>query len=297
MIETKDNFTNINELSPCLIREGLYGATFIKEGEPHFVRMELLTKETEKCWGQFKRISSWVANENNGVLSELVNRAGKESCPQYEEIAEVTGFTNEEYIKFIEKAIFIKNKTQNKIVNLLRNNTVGNQHMITSCGLGESRYIVYITKNSDFSIQHAHETFKEINLENFINAYSDILISVGSDFSKQDSFHTRGIARNPYWMFEDKYAGLAMIVYCFPGVVAEKFFPEKIEGHVKPVGVMQCNLIKNLLPGEGYVLHGDKEIDITTLSATNDDPESKMNYVKVSALARIYFKIVSELKG
>jgi hypothetical protein len=110
-------------------------------------------------------------------------------------------------------------------------------------------YIVYVTKNPDFSIQNAAN--KKLNLKNFIESYSDILISVGTDFTAEDSFHNRGISRNPYWVFEEKYSGLSMLLHGFTGAVAEMFFPEKKFMKVKPVGIMQCIIKKNLFPNEG----------------------------------------------
>lgn len=65
--------------------------------------------------------------------------------------------------------------------------------MCTRFQPGQLNYIVYISKAPNFSIQNADMTGKEINLKNFIESYNDILISVGSDFSKEHSFHNRGI--------------------------------------------------------------------------------------------------------
>lgn len=272
-----------------MIKEDIYGATFNKNGEDLFFRMELLTEANTKCWARFKEMTCWVANQNSrGVLSGLVSLAGEIDYPKHKEVEEVTGFTEDEYIIFTEKAIRLKKKTDNKIVKLLEANSVGSNHMCTDFESGKLNYIVYVSKNPSFSIQNADMTGKEINLKNFIESYNDILISVGSDFSKEDSFHNRGISRNPYWVFEEKYSGLSMLLHGFSAAVADKYFTEKKLMHVKPVGSMQSIIKKNLAPGEGYIEHDGIRTDITTLDVSYTGPEGKMNHIMISALKRIY---------
>ena len=58
--------------------------------------------------------------------------------------------------------------------------------------------------------------------------------------------------------------------------------------HVKPVGSMQCIIKKSLLPGEGYIEYKDEKIDITDLEVSATGVEGQMNYIKISALTRIY---------
>ncbi len=289
---------SIEESMPYVIREGVFGATVHVNEEPLFLRMELLTKKNTNHWNRFKRMSCWIANQNSrGVLSGLVSLAGKANYPKYDkEIIDVTGFTNDEYVLLTEKAIRLKNKTNNKIVDLLNANSVGINHMSTSAeGLN---YVVYISKNRDFSIldQGQDVTGEGFTLKNFINSYSDILISVGSNFSGKNSFHNRGVSRNPHWVFEEKYAGLSMLLHSLPCVVASRFFPEKEEVHIKPVGSMQSIIKKSLLPGEGYLESGGEKIDLTTIEVLPTDPEGAMNYIKISALIRIYLDKVTGTK-
>jgi hypothetical protein len=283
-----------SESSPYLIREGFFGATFNKNEETLFLRMELLTKENEKNWTQYKTMSCWVANANSrGVLSNLLSLTGKDNYPNYDRIREVTGFTEKEYADFTEKAIALKNKTQ-KIAQIISANSVGIEHMTTHCHPESSNFIVYISKNRDFSIPDADKIEKERTLKNFIELYNDILISVGSDFSGKESFHNRGISRNPYWVYEEKYSGLSMILHGFTGAIAEKFFPEKKMMHVRPIGSMQTIIKNYLLPGEGYIGDDNEKVDITQLEVSPNDPEGKLNYIKVSALTRIYNQVISK---
>ncbi len=277
-----------NSLStePALIEKGIYGAAFkYKNEETLYLRMELLTEETAKSWVCYKEMANYVANvRGRGVLSGLVKVAGTENYPAYEKVKEVTGFTEKEFAIFTEKAIQLK-KRNPKIATVLASNSTGCQHMGT--GANGSQYIVYVTRNPHSSIK----TTNTYTLKNFIDSYSDILISVGSNFSQQKSFHNRGISRNPHWVFEEKYAGLSMLLHGFTGAVAAKFFPEKEIMFVRPVGSMQYIIKQNLLLGEGYIedeSNENKKIDITNLETQLNDDEGWGNYIKLSALKRIY---------
>ncbi|QLH36747.1 MAG: hypothetical protein HWD61_11895 [Parachlamydiaceae bacterium] len=219
------------DFSPYFLQEGVFGATLNRENEsPIFLRMELLTKDNFTSWKKFKEMNDWVANcHSRGVLSNLIRMAGESRYPNYETIKEVTGFTYQEYEAFTEKAVKLKSQND-KIANIIAHNCVGSNHMVTSFEQGKLRYIVYASKNPTFSIQDAykHIISNPCNLKNYITAYSDILITMGTDFSENDYFHNRGISRNPYWVFEGKYAGLSILLHGFTGVVANTYFPEKI---------------------------------------------------------------------
>ncbi len=286
--------TAVNEgITPSLIREGVYGATFKRDNEDLFVRMERITEENAKAWGKYKEATKWMANDSRGVLSSLVTMSGKPSCPTWDKVQDVTGFTAEEYDEFTKKAIALKEKTDGKITTVLKSNSDGINHMITSFSPDEARYIVYVTKNRDFSILKAGQDIKldALTLKNYITAYQDILISVGTDFSAEDHFHNRGISRNPHWVFEEKYAGLSMLLHGFTGVVAHHFFPAKKMMLVMPIGSMRVILQKYLERGEGN--HNGVDIKDLTVSVEDSDLSNNMHWIKVTALVRIFNQATS----
>lgn len=290
-----NNYHHLNEISQGTISrvgENDFCTTIIKNDERIFLRMELLTPENTDNWSLFQNLNYQVANSNGrGVLSTLVLRAGKDNYPDdYEKMKEYTGFTREEYEAFTRKAIKLK-KTNEKITKILASNSVGSAFMCTNYKQGELRYIVYASKNPNFSIQEVKLTSENFSLKNYIEAYSDILISVGSNFSyRENAFHNRGISRNPYWVFEEKYSGLSMLLHGFSAAVANQFFPQKQVMCVKPVGSMQDIIKKNLLLGEGTLEDGT---DITQLQVSQDDEEGLMNHIQVVALTRIYNQIMA----
>lgn len=282
--------------NPSLIREGVYGASFVQNGEPLFLRMELITQENTHGWVKYREWAVWTANKNNGALSALTLLAGQAHCPNYETIKGVMGFTESEVEELKKKAIQLKEKTNGKIVELLNSNSVGTNHMKTGYWPGKSNYIVYITKNPDFSIQDADKNATERTLKKYFEVYKDILISVGSDFTESDYFNNRGISRNPYWVFEEKYAGLSMLLHGFAAKVAKSYFPGKELMHVSPVGSMQMIISKSLLPGEGFIILNREKIDLTEVSTKPESPEFGMNYIQVTALIRIYDETINRFQ-
>ncbi len=289
--------TAVNEgITPYIIQEGVYGASFQKDNEVLFVRMEKITEENTGAWEKYKEATNLIANSSRGILSTLVILAGRASCPTWDQIRDHTGFTAEEHKSAIEKAIALKENTDGKITTVLKSTLTGMKFMTTAFKPGETRYIVYVTKNRDFSILKAGQDIKldALTLKNYITAYQDILISVGTDFSAEDHFHNRGISRNPYWVFEGKYSGLSMLLHGFIGVVAHHFFSAKKMMLVMPIGSMRVILQKYLERGEGYFEEIEKSVDIKdlTVSVEDSDVGDNKHWIKVSALVRIFNQAV-----
>jgi hypothetical protein len=280
----------IYRISPQIVQPGVFGTTIIRNNEEIFLRMELITKENTQDWRHYRILTEYIANRNDrGILSGLLELAGTDEYYSYEETEKVTGFSYKEYQAFTKKLIELKNKTNNKIVSIVKANSGGSQFMRTA----EGSFIIYASKNRNFSIQNTKDT--EFNLKSYINAYSDILISVGSDFfSEKESFHNRGIFRNPYWVIEEKYAGLSMLLFGMAGAVAEKFFSQKSHMFVKPLGSQQCIIAKNLQFGEGYIIKNGEKKDITELNIAPSGAEGDLNYIKIVALSRIFYKAAGE---
>jgi hypothetical protein len=293
---------------PQQVREGVFGAQ-IDDGLYAF--LELLTPENENYWGQFKEMNNWVANSRSrGVLSVILRQCYQGTpWPSYSEVEKETGFTSEEYEKFKEDAKIAIRNTQGKIVDVIERNCHGSQHMCTYAFSGQANYIAYITSNKDFSIkncnfpqvsrslssENADPNGVEMSLKNYIKLYSDVLITVGVNLTGE-TFHNRGISSNPWLAFLNavnphrrKFGGFSMILQGLTGAVVAKFFSAKMTMQVKPIGSMQAILSAALRPGDGYIEKSGQQIDLTTLKVSPDNPEGSMNYIKTSALTRIYY--------
>lgn len=288
-----------NDSSLHEIQKGIYGATILRDNEPIYIRMELLTEDNENKWSDFARNTTKIAGQNIGVLSSLVYWAGREEYPTYDDIKESTGFTEKEFVAFTKKTVELKEKIKDKIVKIIKNTSVGSNHMDTNAKSG-GKYIVYATKNPNFSIQN---TDTPTTLKQYFETYQDILIAVGSNFSeiqKKEIFENRGIFRNPYWVLEEKYSGLSMLLLEITGAFADQYFPEKTIMKVRPTGSMQSIIQKTLNPGEGYIkgkgLLEDEscKVDITELKVSPDSGEGPIDYIKTSALVRIYNEAIKK---
>lgn len=272
-----------------IVKGAVFGATFERSGETLFLRMELLTQENKFAWENFKRFSGSMANGDMGYLSSLVLLKSVGKYPKYDDaVKQLYGFTEDEYHDFEAKADSLIKSGPSKMKALLCAAS-GINYMNTYNHM--CNYIVYISKNPDFSIIKANEPFNKhltVKVNEYIKTYRDILITCGSDFRRPDSFENRGISRNPYWVLEGKYAGLSMLLHGFTGAVAEKFFPEKQTMRVSPIGSMQVIIQQSLKPNEGYCIQQRKKVDITALAVKKDAGEQNENVITVSALIRIY---------
>ncbi len=280
---------------PVVVYEGVFGSTFQKGNENLFLRMEPLTEQNAPCWTRYKDNSTWVANDRMGVLSNLVSYAGKSIYPSHEQTKEQTGFTAEEHCAFEQKAIALKEATDGKITQLLQANSGGITYMCTTHKATKINYIAYITRDRNFSILKANDYMIQNGqtLKNYIEAYKSVLIAVGSDFTSKITFHNRGIARNPYWVFERKYSGLSMLLHGFTGAVAHEFFPLKQALYVQPIGSMQVIISKHLLPNEGFIELPSGKKDLVELDASVSDKELGRNVILMPALIRIFNQAMS----
>lgn len=278
---------------PALLEEGLYGATFYMGKEPLYVRMERVTAENSEHWKMYRDYCYTITNGARGLLTVLTRYAGIDlKLTQYtEQVGEITGFTDVEYMNFLEKLKTLREKTNGKILGQLGGIPAGLGAFCLSPNSED--YVVYVTKNSAFSIKKVCALETPLNYKKFSEVYSDILITVGSYLvPNENRLHNRGIARNPYWVLEEKYAGLSMLLHGFSCMVAESFFPHRDTFRVNPTGSMQAILTKQLQKGDGYA---DNNIDITELSLLPDDSQLYNNTIKVSALTRIYRETVAQL--
>jgi hypothetical protein len=283
---------SIDQYNPIVLKEGLYEASFHLRNEPLFVRMEKITEESAAHWRKYLQYCFQITNGSRGSLTVLTRRAGRDlKYSQYtEELGQLTGFSKEEFDAFLQKLQALKEKTHGKIADQLGSIPTGAMCLCTNPG----QYVVYVTKNSAFSIEKACTPDTNLTYKKFREVYNDILITVGSSLGKK-SLHNRGISRNPFWVLEEKYAGLSMLLHGFSSKVAESYFPNIVAFKVRPIGSMQAILTTHLQKGDGFVKADHRNIDITELPVMPDGPELYTNKIKVSALTRIYSETILKL--
>lgn len=105
----KHSFTTSD---PELLEDGLYSATFYLGKEPLYVRMERVTAENSEHWKMYRDYGFTITNGSRGLLNILTRYAGIDpKFTQYtERIGELTGFTEVEYMNFLEKLKALREK-------------------------------------------------------------------------------------------------------------------------------------------------------------------------------------------
>jgi hypothetical protein len=314
----------VNITNPCTPKEPRWIPEQIREGvfcskldENHYAFLELLTPENEKDWSEFRDMNYFIANNDwRGVFSTMFTPSRQAKPTPYDELKEATGFTPEEYEQCKEDVRTAIKNTQGKIVKVICGNSIGSHCMHTLAFRDSEKwkhYIAYITTNKNFSIKdhkwHPKANGLERTLKNYIKAYGDVVISVGTAIGITEEgahgFLNRGISSNPWLAFLDalhpyrrKWAVLSMILHGFTAAVVAKFFPEKLRLEVRPLGSMQAIICRNLKPGDGYsqpdLLELGDRTDLSTLKVSPDAPECDRNYIKTSALTRIYYSSLAK---
>lgn len=280
---------------PVQLEAGVFVAeSYAKSGEKIYLRMELPTDENSRFWKQYRSASCRMGSpQYGGILYSLPFYLGMEKFPDYDDVKTYMGYSEEEYYQF-KDFLLEKGFPNSKKTNAIRQTSDGANHMTVNFLKG-NQYILYISKTADFSITQVplKDIESPLTLKEYIEWYSNILMCVGSDFSEEGCFHTRGIFRNPYSVIEGGYTGLSMVLHGFSGAVALKFFPDKTIMKVQAISSMQYILSTILKPGDGYFIERGEQNDVIelleeTLKGTANAQHSENN-IKVEALARIYY--------
>jgi len=225
-----------------------------------------------------------------------------------------TGFTQEEYEKFTKKInAFIE--INSNLPKMITNECQEYDFVKLKVKSREKRYITYATRNQDFSIEEACKKMtNEVTLNNLFQSYKDLIICVVSDFSdgevtasglsseqitldsksiKAISFHNTATVRNPYWVVEQKYEDLTMLLNGFCDYFASHYFPHKTYMLIQPKTRMQAIMHHSLKRNEGFFFnHKNQKIDIKELrmEPTTDSIEFPENFIEVSALDSLFRK-------
>ena len=284
---------------PEMIAPGVFiGRATTKAGEPIYLRMELIIEENKLYWQQYKIHSTMMAADNSrSVLGYLATKSTKitesdgsiryeYNGPISESILKYIGFDEaelNEFICYLGKQGFIGNEQAQRV---LLANSAGSNHMALL--ENDQRYVVYVTQTPDFSIlsKKPYVYGEILSLKEYITQYRELLMCVGSDFSGIEVFRNRGIFRNPISVIDHTYKGISMVLHAFSGAVAKKYFPEKKEMQVRPVGAMELILCQSL-KAEAIRIDGSTVQDVL-INVKMTDPETKSYHIKVDALADYY---------
>jgi len=266
-------------------------------GETVYLKMELITEENQADWKEYIRRSSAITGIGTlGYLANNTHQTTGDGHTYYvfkdkddRTFLPHAGFNAEEFndfINYLGQQGFVAESKKTEILNA---NAHGSRYIKIHLG----NYIIYATKTPDFDIKKNPISQKEIkqdmhSAKDFIARYEGILMTVGSNFNyPNDSYYTRGISRNPYNVIENTYKGISMLLHGFTAAVAQKFFSEKKEMKVEPIGSMAYLLLTTLKP---------EDVTITGMSfdeakeKCKSDEELPLHTIKVDSLAKIYYE-------
>jgi hypothetical protein len=279
------------------IRTNVYNISTEYRGEWIHWRMEKLTEKNTRAWTQFKNYSS--------KLIRRLEKLAKKDTLSFDNCKDKNCFRDmnkSEFESFARKVYRMKdniNKTYRgfrSTIDLL-NSTPQTLFSFSFRPEVSHCYIAYAANDFNFFMSELNEgngfTFKE-----FQKQYGNLLICVGSDFTREKTFENRGIFRNPVLYLEEKYQGFSMPLHGFTAIVAQKYFPEKEIFIVSPIGSMQKILSKQLSRGDGYVYTFDSRrqkvaVDIVDLKSNVTSFTEHSNYIKLSALSRIFMEFIN----
>lgn len=229
----------------------------------------------------------------------LFERAQQGNTSYDDKIKEMTGFTPEEYDHFQQRARKAID-TNSIILLLLKNNSNGSRFMKTGHHLATGiigPHIAYITNDRCFSIPDVSHIKPELrHLSNYIKCYGNLIMSVGASL-EDNRASIEGIFKNPLWVIDGKYGGIAMALPDMVGAVMSKYIlPASAKKKcceryvfVTPYGSMQAILSKSLQPGDGYNKSG---IDITKIKVSQAADVQPENQIKIRALHRIFNQMI-----
>ena len=223
------------------------GAGYSAAGEPMFFGMEKLDNQRAQVWTAYAE----VLYQTPGIVSYL--RYLNIKC-QDQEVREKR--TQEEKLYDIKLMdIMCPNKQRlSKIFNGIPGGIVGFNEMLSRQKSGSSIYVAYVsTQPITGTFEPKKEIGKDPTLQEFEQAYPDIIISVGVDMERgAPSTEHRGIFKNPFFDIQGRYKNIGLKLHGWAGSVEKQIF-DKIYMTVYPMEEAAALLQRSVKPGDMYI--------------------------------------------
>lgn len=261
------------------------GQSITQSKELIYLRMELVTADNERSWAQYKASSVLMANSRTrsvltSIAANIYESKSKDMAQAYffnnsegNTVLSRYGFTQFEFQQFINHMGRMGFTPGSKKLDILKLNASGSQFMLTDSFYPKT-YIVYASKTPDFLITNVPIGEVTSSIKTFMTNYSDLIMTVGADFSSESTVVNRGMSRNPLSVIDNTYKGIAMTMHGFVASVAKTYFPHMCTMTVKPVGFMQHILCSQL-----------SSADISIDGMTFDDARAQSHACAINPLA------------
>jgi len=216
--------------------------------------MEKVDSENKVWWDKYKDISKRLTDRDRGIMSVWSRLKGKRTS--YDLIKDVTGFTEDEYVKFMDKLDEVVRNSKSvecmpgAFLPSVACALLGVPAGVVGFQISDdgNNYVVYASKKTvmgRYAFPKDMPAF--ISLKKYYDYFKDIIMIVRSEFKPGDiSYNNRGIFKNPISFIEDgdKYPGLSMKLHGFSAAAIHHIAKNAQYMTVNPIAAMRGIIMK-----------------------------------------------------
>ena len=241
------------------VTNGVYaGSAKLSNGQVIYCGMERLEESNYVGWKEYKKHTLKLVREGGGVLHYLAATCEPtERTPYNDQIHSLTGFTQEEYIQYLD-LLYERNYGSKKAVAV---NNIASGANALDISISRELYVTYLSKKPVTGLFPFSQTASLITLKEFNRIYDDIIICVGTFITPKriPLFINRGIFKNPKHFVEGGFPDISMLPHAFSFVAAEVVLedlqrkPEELEWLSIKANIMMAGIIEKKLKPEDYI--------------------------------------------
>ncbi len=285
MESLKGDFTqDIHEVAP-----GVYAGQAKVGNEIVYFGMEKIDADNKGPWIKYARMARNISEGNliRWLKDSYLNLRRQKVGFMYNADIEFSGFTNEEYNRYLDKIdevvknsniVIVDGEKLPSVINALKGLHMGVRGFSTRTD--GNNYVIYASKKPVKGKYPFPNLPKDLTLpmtlKQHYHSFGDILMSVGSEYiAGSASYENRGIFKNPISFIEDgsKYPGLSMKLHGFSGAVIQYISKDARYMEVRPVPAMARIIINTKGWNQGDILINNKDV----LEYTPEDLEKSVS--------------------
>lgn len=226
-----------------------------------YFNMELVGDTNREDWENYAYNCGRMAHHNRGIITVSALIAKRDGIIYNESVAEITGFSQEEFIQYMAK--LKSHSGLKKVVSGIAGFDISQPNT----------YIVYCTKTpvDKFPFPKRSSLYCEnLTLKEFNIAYDNLLMCMRSVVFEGEVYNNRGIFRNPKSFVDGGYPNLSIQLHAYSAIMMKEKFGKKYMS-VSALPKMASILTQELKEGD---YHQGKDIS----------PEYKKSFLGFGAL-------------
>lgn len=258
MFQVSHNDISIGKIGPVeFVCDGVFAAKAIApSGEKVYFAIEKIESSDKNKWVQYKNSAAFLINGEScdidiGSFVELGTRVS--------DIAELSKFlatrTLPDYWTGDSKnfqELCIKLKERNIRIDTPKAKELSAiPHASNGVNVNKQTHMVYVSKSP--IIGRINFVANSKGFGGYVDKYGDLILSVGVTIG--DVVENRGIFKNPLFVVQGGYTGMAMMAHSFTCMVIEKNWSEVKTFKVRPLKKM-AEIFINSLPKDKVTVNG-----------------------------------------